>query len=153
MWCRGILLFPGRKASSPLVDYAIADSVTCKSPYRCAVSSSPAAEGCFARQVREWSSAVGLLIKTRAIVSVSGCIRPPYASAHAISPSAASSLLPVAAPACFSLQCRCRKSWWQGLLKGLVSRHLVVSRQEASSLWWTMPSQILCLAEVLTDVL
>ena len=62
----------------------------CRSPYRCAVSSSP---GCFSMQVREWSCAAGLLMKTRAIVSVSGWIRPPFASARA-SPLAASSLPP-----------------------------------------------------------
>ena len=203
-------LFVSRQeGKQPLVDYAIADSVSCRRPYRCAVSSSP---GCFSMQVREWSCAAGLLIKPRAIVRVSGWIRPPFASARAIPPSAASSLRPVAAPVCllqcsyggcfravrsghrfvarsatgrrraklfrdarcmagrliksgailqacgwirppvsstpaippsvasslrpvaapvfFSLQNRCGKSWWQGQLKGVVSRHLFVSRQE-----------------------
>ena len=104
-----------------LVDYAIADSVTCKSPYRCAVSSSPAAEGCFAMQVHEWSCAVGLLIATRAIVRVSACIRPPLASAHA-SPPAASSLPPATAPVFFSLQCSCR-----GCFRAVLSAHLFIS--------------------------
>eukprot|EP00439_Symbiodinium_sp_Y106_P020805 s8535_g2.t1 len=107
-----------------LVDYAIADSVPCRSPYRCAVSSSPAAEGCFSMQVREWSCAAGLLMKTRAVVSVSGWIRPPLASARA-SPPAASSLPPATAPVFFSLQCsyiRC--------FREVLSGHLFVSRSE-----------------------
>ena len=75
-------------------------------------------------QVREWSCAAGLLMKTRAVVSVSGWIRPPLASARA-SPPAASSLPPATAPVFFSLQCsyiRC--------FREVLSGHLFVSRSE-----------------------
>ena len=113
-----------QEGKQSLVDYAITDSVPCRSPYRCAVSSSPAAEGCFAMQVHEWSCAVGLLIATRAIVRVSACIRPPLASAHA-SPPAASSLPPATAPVFFSLQCSCI-----GCFRAVWSGHLFVSRPE-----------------------
>ena len=114
-------LFVSRQeGKQSLVDYAITDSVRCRSPYRCAVSFSPTAAGCFSTQVREWSCAAGLLIKTRAIISVSGWIRPPFASARAGLP-AASSLPPATAPVLFSLQCSCR-----GCFRAVRSGHLFV---------------------------
>ena len=112
-----------------LLDLAIADSVC----HSCAVrssQSSPAVIGCDAKHVRDATCMAGRLITSGAIIQACGWIRPPVASAPAIPPSAASSLRPVAAPVCFSLQRRCGKSWWQGLLKGVVSRHLLTSRQE-----------------------
>ena len=93
----------------------------CRSPYRCAVSSSP---GCFSMQVREWSCAAGLLMKTRAIVSVSGWIRPPFASARA-SPLAASSLPPATARVFFSVQ-----RSYGGRFRAVRSGHLFVSKLE-----------------------
>ena len=118
-------LFVSRQeGKQSLVDYAITDSVRCRSPYRCAVSFSPTAAGCFSTQVREWSCAAGLLIKTRAIIPVSGWIRPPFASARAGLP-AASSLPPATAPVLFSLQCSCR-----GCFRAVRSGHLFVSRPE-----------------------
>ena len=113
-----------QEGKQSLVDYAITDSVRCRSLYRCAVSFSPTAEGCFSMQVREWSGAAGLLIKTRAIVPVWGWIRPPLASARA-SPPAASSLPPAAAPVFFSLHCS-----YRGCFRAVWSGHLFVSRPE-----------------------
>eukprot|EP00439_Symbiodinium_sp_Y106_P029592 s8595_g3.t1 len=134
------LLTSRQEGKQSLVDYGVADSVPCRSPYRCAVSSSP---GCFSMQVREWSCAAGLLMKTRAIVSVSGWIRPPFASARA-SPPAASSLPPATARVFFFVQCS-----YGGCFRAVRSGHLFVSKLEASSLSWTLRLQIPCVTVVL----
>eukprot|EP00439_Symbiodinium_sp_Y106_P011523 s8595_g1.t1 len=75
-----------------------------------------------AKHVRDARCMAGRLITNRAIIQVSGWIRPPVASAHAIPPSAASSLRPVAAPVCF-LQCS-----YGGCFRAVRSGHLFVSR-------------------------
>ena len=130
--CHAFLCTSQRPVLS-ILGLAIADSVS----YSCAVRSSqfsPSATGYDAKLVRDARCTAGRLMTNRAIIQASGWIRPPVtstgASIPAIPPSAASSLRPVAAPVCFSLQHRCGKSWWQGQLKGVVSRHLCVSRQE-----------------------
>ena len=113
----------------------------CRSPYRCAVSSSP---GCFSMQVREWSCAAGLLMKTRAIVSVSGWIRPPFASARA-SPLAASSLPPATARV-FFFSCSAATED----ASELCGRGICLFRgRKASSLSWTLRLQIPCVTVVL----
>ena len=74
----------------------------------------------------------GLLTTSRAVVPVAGWIRPEFASAYAMHPSAASSRRAGAAPACLacvSLQSRYGESSWQGYLRRVRSQHLVVSRQ------------------------
>ena len=135
--CRGCFravlsahLFISRpEGKQSLLDLAIADSVS----YSCAgrsSQSSPAAIGCDAKLVRDPRCMAGRLITNRAIIQASGLICPPVTSTPAIPPSAASSLRPVAAPVCFSIQHRRGKSWWQGQLSGVVSRHLFVSTQE-----------------------
>ena len=65
-------------------------------------------------------------LPSRAVVQVSGRIRPPLASTHASPHSAA--IRPVAVPVCGLLQCRYGKSLLQGDFRSVVSWPLFVSR-------------------------
>ena len=101
----------------------------------CAVGSSFIATVSSASHDRDASCMVGLLTTSRAVVLVSGWIRPQIASAYARHPSAASSLRPGAAPvclACISLQSRYVEIPLQGYLRHVRSQHLVVCRQEST---------------------
>ena len=101
----------------------------------CAVGTSFVAAAPFAIHERHagcMAGPVGLLTTSRAVVLVAGWIRPEFASAYAMHPSAASSRGPGAAPACLarvSLQSRYGEFSWQGYLRRVRSQHLVVSRQ------------------------
>ena len=85
-----------------------------------------------------------MLHSTNGAVQVSAWIRPPVTSTRAITPSAASSVLPIAAPLCFSLQCS------YGDASELCGPGICLFRgRKASSLSWTLRLQIPCLTLVL----